>query len=101
MTEKIITKDQVKKIAQLSKLELTDAETEKYAELFTSTLEYMNILEELDTSGMEPTFQVTGSVNVFREIEKGSQTLSRDEALMNAKRPVNGLFGTEAVFDRE
>ncbi len=61
-----ITKDEVKKIAELARIELTAAEEERYAETISAVLKYMEILNEVNTDAVEPTFQVTGLTNVVR-----------------------------------
>ena len=94
----VITKDDVRKIAELSNLNLTEDEVNKFARLFTDTLEYMDKLNELDTSEVKETYQVTGLTNVFQE--DGEDSLSQDDALSNAKEEVDGHFATEAVFER-
>ncbi len=100
MAENVITKEQVKKIAQLSKLELSESEIVNFAELFTQTLKYINVLDELNTQDYEPTFQVTGLINVFMQENQNKATLSQSEALSNATKVINNLFATGAVFDR-
>ncbi len=59
--------DEVRKIAQLARIELTAEEQARHAETISAVLDYMKILNEVDTSGVEPTYQVTGLVNVYRE----------------------------------
>lgn len=97
MTE-VVTKDDVKKIARLSNLNLTKEEVTKFSRLFTDTLEYMDKLNELDTSEVKETYQVTGLTNVFQD--DGVKTLSQNDALSNAKEEIDGHFATEAVFER-
>jgi len=97
MSSQQITKEQVKKIAQLAKLDVTGQE-EKFADLFTDTLKKIDVLRELDTSNVKETFQVTGLSNVFQGEESIRATLSKKEALSNAKEKVDGLFATEPVF---
>lgn len=58
--------EQVKKIAQLARLELSSAEEERHAETISAVLEYMKILNEVNTADVEPTFQVTGLEQVVR-----------------------------------
>lgn len=62
-----LTKDQVRHIAKLARLMLTEAEVEKFAKEMTSILQYVDMLTEVDTSKVQPTAQVTGQTNVFRE----------------------------------
>jgi aspartyl-tRNA(Asn)/glutamyl-tRNA(Gln) amidotransferase subunit C len=76
-----LTKEQVQKIAQLARLELTDAEMEKYAAQLTDILTYAEMLKELDTSSVEETSQVTGLSNVTRADELGEALCTSDELL--------------------
>lgn len=62
-----ISIDEVKKIAELARIELTPFEEKRHAETISVVLEYMKILNEVNTSDVEPTFQVTGLSNVFRQ----------------------------------
>lgn len=57
---------QVKKVAQLAKLELNEAEVEKLGRELSETISYVDKLNEIDTSQVEPTSQVNGLINVFR-----------------------------------
>ena len=100
MAELKISKEQVIKVAELSKLELSDSEIERLTALFTDTLKYMNVIGKLDTQTVEETSHVTGIKNVFLT-KKNKATLSRDSVLANAKEIKNGLIVTKGVFDRE
>ena len=75
MDSRKITIEEVKKIAQMSKLNI-EGDEEKFSQLLSQTLDYIKILDELDTSEVSETFQVTGLTNVYQD---GSQkvTLSR------------------------
>ncbi len=94
-----ISIDEVKKIAEMSKLDISGNE-EKFSKLLSDTLDYVKILDELDTSKVKETFQVTGLKNVFQD---GSQTvtLSKEEALKNVKNIEKDLVVTKGVFERE
>jgi aspartyl-tRNA(Asn)/glutamyl-tRNA(Gln) amidotransferase subunit C len=96
-----ITKEDVKRIARLSKLELTDEELERFALLFSKTLPVIDTLKELRTAEVPETYQVNGLQNVFQEEGEPRATLSQEEALSNASKKERGLFVTEGVFDRE
>lgn len=100
MAETKITKEQVKKIVQLCNLNLSDEEINKFADVLTDTLDYINVIEELDTANTSETYQVTGLENVFMREGENKRTLSKKDALSNAKEVVRDLFTTEAVFDR-
>jgi aspartyl-tRNA(Asn)/glutamyl-tRNA(Gln) amidotransferase subunit C len=100
MAETIITKEQVKKVSKLVKLNLSEIELEQYAEKFTDTLKYINVLSELDTENVPETYQVTGLSDVFQTSEN-TVTLPKEKAIANASKATRNLFVTEGVFDRE
>jgi aspartyl-tRNA(Asn)/glutamyl-tRNA(Gln) amidotransferase subunit C len=62
-----LTIDQIKHVANLARLELTDAEMEKYGTQLSQVLGYIDMLSEVNTDDVEPTAQVTGLENVLRE----------------------------------
>jgi len=62
-----ITNDDVRHLAQLSSLQLTDDEITHLQVDLANILAYIDQLNELDTSGVEPTYQVTGLENVWRD----------------------------------
>ncbi len=96
-----ISKEEVKKLATLSNLVLTDNEIERFSELFSETLKYMDTLNELDTSNVSETYQITGLTNVFQKDGEDKTTLSQEASLRSAKEQEDSLFVTNAVFDRE
>lgn len=65
----VLSEEQVKHIAKLARLGLNEKEIKKFSSQLTDILEYMEILNELDTKNVEPTSQVTGLKNVTREDE--------------------------------
>ena len=75
-----ISIEEVRKIAQLARIELTPEEQARHAETISAVLDYMKILNEVDTTGVEPTFQVTGLENVYREDEV-KPSLLRDKLI--------------------
>lgn len=64
-----LTRDQVLKLADLSRLKLTPQEIEKFQTELSEILDYVAILDKADTDGLEPTYQVTGLKNVTRDDE--------------------------------
>lgn len=63
----LLTKDEVKHIADLARIKLTTKEITKFQKQLTVILDYVESLGEVDTSKVEPTAQVTGLENVLRE----------------------------------
>jgi aspartyl-tRNA(Asn)/glutamyl-tRNA(Gln) amidotransferase subunit C len=64
-----LTKEQVEKIAYLARLGLNDAEIEKFSDQLTGILDYVDMLNEVDTENVDPTSQVTGLESVMEEDE--------------------------------
>lgn len=64
-----LTRDDILKLAQLARLDLTENEVADYAAELTEILKYVEQLDKVDTAGLEPTSQVTGLVNVMRSDE--------------------------------
>lgn len=83
-----LTNEEVRKIAMLARLGLTDAEVEKFAGQLTGILEWVDMLSEVDTEGVEPTYQVTGLTNVEEKDELLSDPVDPDKLLKCTKQPV-------------
>ncbi|MBU3957016.1 Asp-tRNA(Asn)/Glu-tRNA(Gln) amidotransferase subunit GatC [Patescibacteria group bacterium] len=94
----MLSKDQVKHIAKLANLKLTSAEINKFQKQLSEVLEYVEQLNKLDTKKVEPTSQVTGLENVFREDEP-KPSLSQEEVLSGAKNTEKGMFKVKAIFE--
>ncbi len=90
----------VKHIAKLANLPLTPAEEKKLEEQLEETITYIESLNEVDTTGIEPTNQVTGLENVTRE-DVVKPSLSQKEALSNSKSVYKGFFRVKAIFENE
>jgi aspartyl-tRNA(Asn)/glutamyl-tRNA(Gln) amidotransferase subunit C len=78
-----ITLKEVEHVARLARLELTAEEKERMRAQIDSILSYIDKLNELDTSAVEPTSHVLPMTNVFREDEV-MPSLSQEEVLANA-----------------
>ena len=76
-----ISRDDVLHLASLSSLTLSDDEVELFSGDITRILEYVRLLDELDTSGVEPTYQLTDLTNVFRTDTGETSTIGRDTLL--------------------
>ena len=90
----------VKHVAKLANLKLSSAEEEKFEKQLEETLAYIENLNEIDTSKVEATNQVTGLENVTRE-DVSAQSLTQEEALSNTKSQHNGFFEVPAILDNE
>lgn len=88
----------IKKIAVLAKLNFDENELETFQKKLSSVATYVEELNEVPTETVEPTSQVTGLTNVFREDEV-KPSLSQEEALANAKETYKGYFKVPYVFE--
>jgi len=61
-----LTTDDVLHIAKLSRLELTNAETERYTEELSAILSFVETLQEVDTDGVLPTSHITETLDELR-----------------------------------
>jgi aspartyl-tRNA(Asn)/glutamyl-tRNA(Gln) amidotransferase subunit C len=95
-----LTKKEIQHIASLARLELNDRELEKYGSQLSDILTYINQLQEVDTTDVEPTAQVTGLTNVWREDEiKDWDSQERKEALAQAPEIEDEQIRVKRVLD--
>lgn len=92
------TREQVTKIADLARLQLTDAEIEEMAGTLTAILDYFEVLGSVDTEGVEPMAHPLPIQNVFRE-DECRPGLSTDEALANAPKRAGDFFSVPPILD--
>lgn len=93
----IITKEEVKHIAALARIELSEAELEKLGADLNKVLGYIEILKTVDTEGVEPLAQVTGLENVLRaDIAKPDEAAS--EIIKNAPASTGRFIKVKKVF---
>jgi aspartyl-tRNA(Asn)/glutamyl-tRNA(Gln) amidotransferase subunit C len=93
-----LTADEVRHVAELAKLRLTETEIEQYAGQLSAILEYAERLQEVDTSSVPPTPYILPLLNVMRE-DVPEPSLSNQEALANAPDSEDGFFRVRAVFE--
>lgn len=101
MAKVSVSQEDVRKIAKLASLTVTKAETERYAAQFSQTLAVVVQLNELETSKIKPTDQVTGETNVWREdeVDEG-RMFTQEQALSQARRIHQGYFVVEKIIDK-
>jgi len=88
----------VKYVAHLARIGLTQDEQEKFGAQLANILGYIEKLNQLDVSKIEPTAHAVPLVNVFRadEVRPG---LTNEEALRNAPAAANGLFMVPKIVE--
>lgn len=82
----------------LARLELTRPEKELFSRQLGSILDYINTLNELDTSGIEPTAHVLPLLNVFREDVPGP-SLPKAKTLLNAPDKTKDFFRVPRIIE--
>lgn len=85
----VISRDDVQHLAQLSSLQLTDEELESLQADIGNILGYVEQLSELDTTGVEPTYQVTGLENVWRDDSVIKSDVTREQLLALSTESLN------------
>ncbi len=92
-----IDKTTVEKIAHLARLELTENEKETMQHDLSEILTFMEKLNEIDTSKVEPLIYMSETENVFRE-DVAEQHFTREEILKNAPNKTEEFFKVASVI---
>lgn len=94
-----LTREEVKAIARLARLELTDAELEKFSEQLSGILNHSKMLDEVDTSHVEPIAQITGLTTItFADTVKSFEDPAA--LLAQSPQPVEGhMIRVKNVFE--
>ncbi|TAN33083.1 Asp-tRNA(Asn)/Glu-tRNA(Gln) amidotransferase subunit GatC [Patescibacteria group bacterium] len=96
----MLTIEEVKNIAKLARIELTPAEEKRHAETISAVLDYMKILNEVDTENIEPTSQVTGLSDVTRE-DAPRDCATKKELLTQMPKVSDNELVVPGVFNGE
>ena len=94
----IISDETIEYVGILAKLELSEEEKEQAKKDMANMLDYIDKLNELDTSGVEPMSHVFPVNNVFREDVVTNED-DREEILANAPEAKDGAFVVPKTFD--
>jgi aspartyl-tRNA(Asn)/glutamyl-tRNA(Gln) amidotransferase subunit C len=93
-----LTPAEVAHVARLARLSLSEEELARMGSQLSNILAYIEMLQEVDVSGVPPTAQVTNLETVMRPDEV-APPLPREEALSNAPDQRDGMFRVKAVLD--
>lgn len=93
-----ISSDDVRHLAQLSSLQLSDEEVSALQQDIGGILNYVQQLSELNTEGVEPTYQVTDLKNVWREDEIVEDDVTRQQLLALAPESLNNQVKVPKVL---
>lgn len=80
-----LTRHDVMKLAALSKLRLSDQEVESLKDELSQILDFVEVLDRVETDGLTPTYQVTGLKNVMREDKERDYGYQTKELLKGAE----------------
>lgn len=94
-----LSKKEVKHIAKLAKLIISEEEVKVFCRQLSEILDYMEILNEVPVQGIEPTAQVSGLRNVFRE-DKPASSFPQGEALFSAPKKYKNFFKTDLILEK-
>ena len=95
-----IDERQVRHVAVLSRLKLSEGEVATFSRQLSAMLEYVEKLNELDTSDVEPTVHAVPISNVLRDDEP-EEPMGVDEALANAPQREGSFYRVPKVLDQE
>lgn len=96
--QEMITKKEVEHIAELAKLNLSEEEKVEFTHQLNDIISYMDKLNELDTTNVEPLTHPVPVVNVFREDER-KESIDKQEALKNAPNKNDDFFIVPKVIN--
>ena len=93
-----LTPDEVKHIAKLARLGISDKEVEKFSTQLSDILGHAKMLDEVDTSNVEPIAQITGLRNIsFKDEVKGCEF--SDELLAQSPQDIqDNMIKVKSVF---
>ncbi|RKD26382.1 aspartyl/glutamyl-tRNA(Asn/Gln) amidotransferase subunit C [Caminicella sporogenes DSM 14501] len=86
-----ISKQDIKYVANLAKLELSESDIDDFVDEFNSLLKYVEKIKELDVQNIEPTYYVHSIKNVFRE-DTERCSYDRADILANAPDKIDGYI---------
>jgi aspartyl-tRNA(Asn)/glutamyl-tRNA(Gln) amidotransferase subunit C len=93
-----IDEAQVRKVAQLGRLELSDAEVTQFSGQLSAIVEYIEKLSELNTGDVEPLAHCLPVYNVLRE-DRPQPSLTNEQALANAPDTEDVYFKVPKILD--
>lgn len=93
-----ISSEQVKHVADLARLEVTDEEAEKLSKDLSELMQQIDLLQKVDTENVEPTINVASLNNVMRNDEP-KELVTQEEVLKNAPDAKDGFFRVPSILE--
>ena len=94
----MVSKEQIKDMAEISKLKFSEDEMEGFTKSFCDVIKFVEKINQLDIEGVEPTYQVNMHLQEFRE-DQVKQGLSKEEVLQNAAEVKYGYFNILKIVE--
>lgn len=94
----MLDKKQIRHIANLARLELTEEEEDRYSSQLSAVLNYVDKLQEVDTSSVEITAQVSGLHNSWREDEVQDWNREEVDMALSSSELINGQVKVKKVL---
>ena len=95
-----VTDEMIERLAHLARLTFAPHEKEELKHDLERMIEFVEKLKEVNTEGVEPLLHITGAENVMRDDEV-SQTITKQEALLNAPLTDGNFFKVPKVIKKE
>lgn len=92
------TDAEIRKLAKLSKLKLTNDEINRFKDELSHILTFVEILKDVDVSGLEPTSQVTGLADVFRSDDLIDYKVKALDLLKNVPENEDGQINVRRMI---
>jgi aspartyl-tRNA(Asn)/glutamyl-tRNA(Gln) amidotransferase subunit C len=92
-----LTTEQIKHIASLARLGLSNTDIEDYCTQLSEVLDNFEILKQVDTDNVEPTAQSITLQNIFRTDQVG-ESYSQSEVLANAPKQEDNCFKVKVIL---
>ncbi len=94
-----LTNDDIRDIATLARIGITDAEVTSYQKDLSSVLQYFEKLQQVNTDGIEEIGHITGIDNVYRDDQAVETSVHEREAIMqNVREQHNGYIKVKSVL---
>jgi aspartyl-tRNA(Asn)/glutamyl-tRNA(Gln) amidotransferase subunit C len=94
-----LTADEVRKVATLCRIGLTDDEVERLRGEMASLIAEVSVLQGIDTTDVEPTGHAVEEVHTVMRDDEPTPPMSAEDVLLNAPRREGNYFRVQAVMD--
>lgn len=93
-----ISKKDVKHVAKLAELDIRENEIDRFVDQLNIVLKHAGKINEIDTTGVEPTSHATNIINIFRD-DIVKECISKKDALLNSPKTIEDLFEVPLISE--